>query len=615
MTAEVAAPLSGWWMREHHRALAANPDLAVRLALALRAIQAAIRVVDNTVPPMSVEWTAAGEREGKSFSSSYTDMKGHRIALNPLPYTEGKLDYGHALDICTGFALHEAGHSQHSRGAFQMLIRREEITDPTFVHDDPATVYSRATGKPTREVPKFRPLRVAGWLLNLVEDVRSEGQTAKDWPGFADYFPLVKDYMWSGKKPASYGPDVASKMNLVYLACRYPERLVPGFLDATMEPEAAWWEAWQHDYLSGVTDVEATIAAGLAHLELDTETADEMKAMAAEERAAEEAGENLRRMIERLMEEGVEGAPMVCITDAGETVELDAATAERVDELVRENLVEVTSKIKPPPGSGISVPPIRVRKPEETPESRRAYVGRPDAAAQALRAALVFRASAAEHTIKLQERGELDDEELHRWGAGDYRVFSDRVIETRPDVFMGLLVDLSGSMAGSKLAIAQRLAQLWVWAMADQPGITTAVWGHTADRPSGVDILRLWETGDPLSRLGIITASSHANNGDGWALEYVARQVLEQREPQKIVVVLSDGQPSMNGYGGMPAMKHVRSVVEWSERQGCPVVQIAIDPYGLDETEQRIMFRHVVAFRDEATLPRQLAAIMARLTT
>lgn len=591
---EAVTPLSSWFLGEHHRRLGSGSPEPVRLALALNAVRSVVRIIDDTVPPLVVEWAAEGEHEGKSFSMSYTDFKASHIRISPLPITERKLVTGAALDVCTGFALHEANHSKRSRRAFATLLDLAQKEDP------------RAT-----------PLRVASWLMNLAEDVRIEAESNKEWPGFADYYQVVKDYMWSGQPITSYGPKVADKMKLIYIACRYPERIVPGFLGKKKElaAEVAWWQAWQHDYLSGITDVATTIGRGIEHLGEDEKTRDEMQVMAGQEKAQREAGERLRQQLERLMQEGIEGAPMVCITDAGEIVPLDARTAAAVDALVREELIETKTKIRPNPGDGFRLPIVRVRRPEETPQSKRAYVGRPDATAQALRASLVFRASAAEHTSKLLDRGDLDEDELHRWPLGDYRLFKEHNIESRPDVFMGLLVDMSGSMNdGYKLPIAQRLAQLFVWALHDQPGVRTGVWGHTADRPEGADIFRLWETGDPLSRLGIISTEYHGNNYDSIAVEWVARRILEQPEPQKLLVVLSDGLPSASGYGGQPAMAHVRQVTDWAERQGCPVVQIAIDE-SLRMADQEAMFRHVIPYQGEAALPRQLARLMGRWTT
>ena len=424
---------------------------------------------------MSVAWAAVGKDEGgRPLSLSYTDMANGRIALNPLPVlaltpVDGRIgggisgDAGKAIDVVSGFALHEASHGMHSRDRYKDLIMPGGVSGSLNVNDRPA----------------FRPMRVAAYLWNLVEDVRIEAATSHDWPGFAPYFDAVLDWVWTDMRerhdlPTFYGTTVANKMKVVFLACRYPHVELPGVDPA----EIAWWKAWQADYLADRTDVRETIKRGLDHLGEDEATKAEMEQMGADEKREEAAGERFRAQIDRLMREGITGTFEVCIGHEGEMRPLTAQEAEGVDKLIREGLMVITPVIV---GEGANCAEIRVSKPEETPESRRAYIGKPDATVEALRAALVFRQALPRYDIKLQKSGELDDTELHRWSMGDNRLFTERVIEGRPDTFVGLLVDLSGSMAfGNKLPTAQRLART-MWALQDQESVETRVWCHTAD--------------------------------------------------------------------------------------------------------------------------------------
>jgi cobalamin biosynthesis protein CobT len=210
----------------------------------------------------------------------------------------------------------------------------------------------------------------------------------------------------------------------------------------------------------------------------------------------------------------------------------------------------------------------------------------------------------------------MDDAELYRWGLGDLRVFSERVIEAKPDVFIGLLCDVSGSTYGPKLTIIQRLAQLLVWATADMEGVETAVWAHTGDSgdDQSVDIYRVWEHGDPLTRLGLLEELPHANNYDGHAAAYVVSQMATHPQPAKSLFVLSDGLPSGTRYGGRPAQQHVCAVSDWARRQGVDVFQIAIDPYDLRMQDQVAMYGagNVLPFQSYASLQRQMTALMSR---
>ena len=596
--------LSSWWAGTSHRAIGQTDDIAVRLALALTPVRSVIRVIDDHVPPMSVEWAAIGP-DGQSISA--TDFAGSRIVINPLPITEQKVTTSFALDVVTGFAMHEASHGKHSRDQYRYLIKEEIVSVPGQTGSATRTV--------TKEVPAFRPMRIAAYLWNLVEDVRCEGATSKSWPGSKPYFAAVLDYMWANRTQTTVDPKIenaalVNRLRTVYTACRYPDKVDE--LDHDEAIEAVWWQEWQADYLTDRVDTPTTIQRGLDRLAQDEQVKREMAKMEAQERKEEAAGEKARAQLDRLMREGIDGTYGFCITEDGEVVPLDAETAETVQQLVREGLIEQRPTLF---ADGAANPPNFIRKPEETAQSRRSYIGRPNAESAALRAALVFRSSAPEYDVKLLRQGVLDDEELYRWGMNDYRVYSERVVEHKPDVFMGLLVDLSGSMHGRKLKTAQKLAQLFVWALHDQEGIETRVWGHTGDGAGGasVDIFRLWEVGDPISRLGLIDTLPHTNNYDGHAISYVVKQVMEQPHPQKVVIVLSDGLPSGQGYGGARGMAHMRQVCQWASRNGVNVIQIAIDD-GIDPADQSKMFGegNWIEFKNNALLPKQLARLMAR---
>lgn len=596
MTVAVRRALSSAWGSSHQRLLGGTTDNAKRLAIALGATRSIIRIIDRTVPPLSVDWASVDDASGRSMS--YTNMKDNSIHLNPKPILDAGIDHGAALDVVIGFALHEASHSQESRDRYKYLITKK-------MHPN---------GKAIMEVPAFEPMRVAAYLWNLVEDVRIETATSANWPGFAPYFGAVLDYMWTDMRkthelPTEYGPELKDKLRVIYLACRYPGRLPPAAMP--LSGEIQWWQAWQHDYLTDAADTPTTIRRGLDHLAEDEATAKEMEAMAADEHDERQRGERLNAQIDRLMKEGT-GAFELCITEGGEVIPLDAETAEAVRRYVRENLVEQRTVVTT---FGAGMAPVFVSRPEETAHSRRSYVGRPDAETEAMRTALVFRASAPQHDEKLLKTGAIDDDELYRWGAGDMRVFSERVVESKPDVFMGLLVDASGSMSGEKLRIAQRLAQLFVWAVHDQEGIETAVWAHTADiSAASCDVFRIWESGDPLSRLGLIAQIDTSNNRDGQALEVVVAAVAESEQPEKVVIVLSDGLPSGNGYGGTPAQQHIRAVTRWASARGVRCIQVAIDPHGLRMGDQAAMYgpENVVGFQSYAALPRQIAALLGR---
>jgi hypothetical protein len=574
-----------------------------RLAIALTPIRSIIRVIDDSRPPMTVDWCKVGnDAKGKPLSMSYTDFSGARIAVNPLPVIEGNMSIGQQIDVCAGFAMHEASHAHDSRDRWKYLIHTDQ--------DD------------GRETPAFEPMQIAGYLWNLAEDIRIEAATSKRFKGAQAYFDNLLDWMWgeiedNQEMPTEYGPDVKGKMKTVFLACRFPDQ-ARSILPSEMQPEVEWWSAWQQDYLHERTDVPTCIQRGLDHLGEDPATKQELDKMAEDERAERERGEKIRAQIERLMKAGIEGVPGVCISADGDVRPLTQEEAAAVDQLVKENLTPVTPII---PHRGAAQPAMRVRKPVETAASRRSYVGKPDAQTEAMRSALVFKPEDPEYEIKLQKRGDLDDEELYRFFLDDDRLFTQKMIESKPDTFLGFLVDLSGSMMGdtgsgtTKIETAQRLAQQFIWATHDMDGITTTVWGHTGDSQygEGSDVFRIWEPGDPLRRLGLIGSLDHGNNYDGYAIAYCVDQMRGLEQPQKVLIVLSDGYPAGSGYGGREAEQHMRGVSRWAASQGVIVLQIAIDE-SLRPVDQARMFGegNWLPFVSEKQLPKDLTRVLSR---
>jgi len=168
--------------------------------------------------------------------------------------------------------------------------------------------------------------------------------------------------------------------------------------------------------------------------------------------------------------------------------------------------------------------------------------------------------------------------------------------------------------------VAQRLAQLLILALRDMEGVTPYVYGHTGDvsynteGTGTADFMYIWEPGDPLTRLGLISALDHGNNYDGYAINWVVDKVLERSRPedQKLLIVLSDGYPAGSGYGYGPAEKHVREVTDDAEKKEVYVIQVAIDQSVRPEAQGR-MFKHWVQFEGADKLPQQLARVVSKV--
>lgn len=596
--------LSSWWANDAHYGFKSSNDKAMKLAIALKPINTLIRIIDDNVPPMRVVWAENG--------MSYTDYEKGTIAINPKPVMNAKQGDGGAIDVSCGFALHEASHSQRSR----------PLKDVVF--------------KPT----EVRPLQISSMLLNIVEDARIEAATAAEFPGFAGYFQKSLEWLWKdmhANLPKSYGPDLKDKINTLITAIRWApfaeeEKLWDAWSVAD-KAEVAWWQDWGRRYLDGA-DARAIVEEGMAHLRIPTEeekgkgagpkgdgtdgppsgASSEMDKMSEEEKRAERLGNDIREWIKKKIKELQEKGYLDSCPSPDARDGVDSATATAAKQLVDEQLTEDHPVIM---HEGGDKPRLFITKPLETEGSRRAYVGKPDPILQRLKAALRFRQALPEYNLRLLEQGKLDEDQLYRWKLGDYRVFDEKVITHKPETQLGLLVDLSGSMMGPKLKTAQQLAQLFVWALKGMDGVTTTVWGHTGDvgTHGECSIYRLWEKGDPLTRIGLVSSLPHYNNYDGYAIDWCVRQLqkMGNETEQRVLIVLSDGYPSASIYGGTAGMNHVRAVTDWADKHGVSVIQIAIDD-GMDPARQAHMFKRWMPYEGTQQLPRKLEKLLEKLT-
>lgn len=592
--------LSEWWTGYKPQTWLSG-DKSAKIALAMTAVEDTVRVVDDSGTRCTVVPHTDAEH-----SVSFTDLKTNRITVSAKPIIEGKLTEGAAMDVMTGFGLHEASHSR--KNGTRKYMREVE-----------------------KNKEKLRPMAVAAHLWNIIEDGRIEAMTTKDFPGFAGYFESALGYVWNEcKPPKKYTKDLTDRLNAVVAFLRWPEESAKVMTDKSFEPERLWWTAWRDRY-NPETNLIPTLVEGLEHLREDSVDKNrkgedkgagaQMDAQTEREKEMEALGEALDNII-REWRKTMKDLINPCTHQDG-TPDLDAATAQQVQQLRDEKLQREATPIRTDDGRGN--PTLHITRPVENSLSKRMYNDKPDPMLNKYKAALLFRDDVPVDSLKLSREGTVDDDELWRWAADDWRVFQEKEEKRRVSARVYLLVDMSGSMSGEKLSAAQRMARLFIEALTSMDGVTPKVYGHTGDvgtddrthfMSNTAQIYRLWEPGDKMSRLGLIMTKPHGNNYDGHAIAWVARQMQDeaQGDEQKILIVLSDGLPAGTNYGGEQGMGHVRKVVTDAKRKGIRVLQMAIDT-AMDESRQKKMFDEYIPYNTSGSMdavPRQLTKWLAK---
>lgn len=195
--------------------------------------------------------------------------------------------------------------------------------------------------------------------------------------------------------------------------------------------------------------------------------------------------------------------------------------------------------------------------------------------------------------------GRLHSSSLARLAVGDDRVFRRKHVNDSKDVAVELLVDCSGSMQGKKIEIAAYTAYGLAMVL-DRMGIPNEVLGFTTseympaemkkeaselgvryarDMNLYIPILKGFNerlTSENKKRFAALPHVSWlSENVDGESVQIAAQRLSQRREKRKILMVLSDGQPSCPGdYSALK--RHLKKSVQDVVRRGIDVIGIGI---------------------------------------
>ena len=158
-------------------------------------------------------------------------------------------------------------------------------------------------------------------------------------------------------------------------------------------------------------------------------------------------------------------------------------------------------------------------------------------------------------------------------------------------------------------------------ALADNPKLNLWVHGHTADGDDdwhsdkgSTNLTEYWgpTMKDRPTAMGGMRA--RYENRDGTAIYASAMKVKkESQQPtsNKLMIVLSDGQPAAWCYGGYEGYAHVRKVVTHLESQGWNIIQVGIG--GLNPDIQAKMFTNHIFIDDISELANKIGKIIRRV--
>ena len=223
------------------------------------------------------------------------------------------------------------------------------------------------------------------------------------------------------------------------------------------------------------------------------------------------------------------------------------------------------------------------------------------------------------HTIRNQRRGKLDKKMLHKIPLGRPDLFKNVIVDEDKPLDVCLLVDESGSMGSWKMDKARQTAVALREALKDNQALNLWVFGHTADgyewgKEGETNMSVYWSPSYQSDMKAIGSMEARAENRDGMALLASAERVKAESPSigsNKLMIVISDGEPSANGYRYGTGVPHTKKCVKHLEGQGWNIIQVGIS--GARERSMREMFTNYMLVDDTNELPTKISKIIRKV--
>ena len=189
--------------------------------------------------------------------------------------------------------------------------------------------------------------------------------------------------------------------------------------------------------------------------------------------------------------------------------------------------------------------------------------------------------------------------------------YKNNLPQDKAELAVALLVDESGSMCCLDRITTARAASIVIYDFCKRLHIPVMIMGHTA----GGKQVELFSYADFHSIDGkdcyrMMDMSAWGCNRDGAALRYVAEHLVKRPEQHKLLILISDGQPSDDDYFGTGAEADLRGIRREYTNKGVTLFAAAI---GDDRQNiERIYQEGYLDITDLNQLPQNLAKLIAR---
>ena len=563
--------------------------------------------------------------------TGYTNMETGHIVIDGSLLKESDDN----LDMTCGLAIHEKLHVVHSKPLHRWMkdiIRRPEV--------------------------KYGERELLHSICNIVEDEYIERQLSISCPGYVHYIEKVKDHYFGkdAKATAKSDHEFTDIINTFLLLVRYPSLLS----DDRKKRHAPHIRFFMDELKDGISSREATYDCitniwiymknvwkdmgdepdeDKAHDDATSKADNYMEEILGDYRdmgidlPTEEKQESMRRAVykdefERLMrshEFSGDGRMLEAIRDSSKELasydELAEGLSKRMIKAINDLADSDYKEIKIDKSIAISKGQSKIswRKAKQTTYDADRYREGVDAMRQQinkLKRKIDLYGNTMPMTIRNQKRGILDKRMLHRIPTGRTDLFKASITDEDKPLDVCLLVDESGSMGSYTMSKARNSAIALKEALADNPMLNLWVFGHTADEYER-GITEMYEYYSPsMTDRPMAMGSMRAKyeNRDGNAIIASADRVKSESftpDAQKLMIVLSDGEPSAAGYRGDISYSHTAKCVKYAETRGWHVIQIGFA--GARKYSMEKMFTNWVYIKDTDKLGDEVSKIIRKV--
>ena len=214
-----------------------------------------------------------------------------------------------------------------------------------------------------------------------------------------------------------------------------------------------------------------------------------------------------------------------------------------------------------------------------------------------------------EISLKSMRSGRLDTNKLAEAVQHVQTIYEMHGLVTTDRICLGVLIDESGSMCGSKINKARSAAIFIEQTFGKLANCDLFIYGHSGDQTNYSGSTELYVYREPgfSQPFALGSVAARSQNRDGDAIFHTSERMRRFSKNPGILIVLSDGYPEATHYSGKTAIEDTRHKVSISEKR----FDLRIFQISLEDIDSSKMFKHFVFMKDIKSLPQDLTKFLS----